>query len=96
MQTVALIYIGLMSVWTFIVMGYDKRQAKEKARRISEKSLWTLAILGGGIGAYFGMQTFRHKTRHTSFRIGFLMLAIIYAIIILFLLGVTIPTMTGA
>lgn len=96
MQTIALIYIGLMSVWTFISMGYDKSQAKKKASRISEKNLWALAILGGGIGAYFGMQTFRHKTRHTSFRIGFLMLAIMYAIIILYLLGVTIPTMTGA
>lgn len=96
MQTVALIYIGLMSMWTFISMGYDKHQAKKKAARISEKNLWTLAILGGGIGAYLGMQTFRHKTRHTSFRIGFLMLAIIYAILILFLLGVTIPTLTVA
>ena len=61
-----------MSVWAFITMGYDKRQAKRKGQRIPEKNLWTLALLGGGIGAYFGMQTFRHKTRHTSFRIGFL------------------------
>ena len=96
MQTVALIYIGVMSVWAFITMGYDKNQAKKKASRIPEKNLWTIAILGGGIGAYFGMQTFRHKTRHTSFRIGFLMLALIYAILMLYLLGVTIPTITVA
>lgn len=91
MQTVGLIYIGVMSVWAFFTMGYDKQQAKKKASRIPEKNLWTIAILGGGIGAYFGMQTFRHKTRHTSFRIGFLILALIYAVLILYLLGITIP-----
>lgn len=96
MQISALIYIGVMSVLAFITMGYDKHQAKKKASRIPEKNLWALAILGGGIGAYFGMQTFRHKTRHTSFRIGFLMLALIYAILILYFLGITVPTMTVA
>ena len=78
MQIVVLIWIAIMSVWAFLAMGYDKRQAKKKGQRIPEKNLWFLAILGGGIGAYFGMQIFRHKTRHTSFRIGFLMLAIAY------------------
>ena len=52
-----------MSVWAFTAMGYDKRQAKKKGQRIPEKNLWFLAILGGGIGAYFGMQMFRHKTQ---------------------------------
>ena len=91
MQTILLIWIGVMSIWAFFAMGYDKRQAKKKGSRIPEKNLWTLAILGGGIGAYLGMQTYRHKTRHTSFRIGFLMLAIIYGALILYLMGVSIP-----
>lgn len=94
METVALIYIGIMSAWAFIAMGYDKSQAKKKASRIPEKNLWTLAILGGGIGAYFGMQTFRHKTRHTSFRIGFLLLALLYAVLILYLVGFSITSMS--
>ncbi len=93
MQTTILGWIAIMSVWAFITMGYDKRQAKRKGQRIPEKNLWTLALLGGGIGAYFGMQIFRHKTRHTSFRIGFLLLAIAYGIGILYLLGVTLPGM---
>lgn len=91
MQTVGLIWIAVMSVWAFFAMGYDKRQAKNKASRIPEKNLWLLAIIGGGMGAYFGMQTFRHKTRHTSFRVGFLMLALAYGVIVLYLLGVTVP-----
>ena len=92
LQTTALIWIAFMSVWAFAAMGYDKRQAKKKGQRVPEKNLWFLAFLGGGIGAYFGMQMFRHKTRHTSFRIGFLMLAILTGVLILYLLGVTLPT----
>ena len=80
-----------MSIWAFAAMGYDKRQAKKKGQRIPERNLWLLALFGGGIGAYFGMQMFRHKTRHTSFRIGFLLVAIVYGIGILYLLGVNIP-----
>lgn len=91
MQEVGLIWIGVMSVWAFFAMGYDKRQAKMKARRVPEKNIWLLAILGGGIGAYFGMQVFRHKTRHTNFRLGFLVLAILYSFVVLYLFGITIP-----
>lgn len=91
MQTTLLIWIVIMSVWAFLAMGFDKRQAKKKKSRIPEKNLWALAIIGGGIGAYIGMQVFRHKTRKTSFRVGFLMLTLAYCIIILYLLGVAMP-----
>ena len=91
MQLILLIWIIFMSVCAFTAMGVDKRQAKQRGQRVPERNLWLLAIAGGGIGAYFGMQLFRHKTRHTAFRIGFLLLALVYAIVILFLLGFTLP-----
>lgn len=87
MQQVWVIWIGAMSIWAFAAMGYDKRQAKRKFRRVPEKNLWLLAAVGGGIGAYLGMQVFRHKTRHTNFRVGFLMLAIVYGALVLYLFG---------
>lgn len=91
MQEVGLIWIGLMTIWAFGAMGFDKRQARMKSRRIPEKTLWLLAIIGGGIGAYLGMQVFKHKTRRTNFRVGFLMLMIIYGALVLYLLGVNVP-----
>lgn len=94
MQEVILIWIGVMSLWAFTAMGYDKRQSKRKGARIPEKNLWLLALIGGGIGAYLGMQIFRHKTRHTSFRVGFLMLALAYAAFILYLFGVKVPNIS--
>lgn len=96
MQSVLISWIVFISIWAFAVMGYDKRQAKRKGQRVPEKTLWLLALVGGGIGAYVGMQMFRHKTRHTSFRIGFLLLAIAYGIGILYLLGVKLPGITEA
>lgn len=94
MQKTLLIWIAVMSIWAFVTMGFDKHQAGKKAARVPETSLWLLAFIGGGLGAYFGMQVFRHKTRHTSFRVGFLILALIYTFLILYLLGVEIPRMT--
>ncbi|WP_277585486.1 DUF1294 domain-containing protein [Psychrobacillus antarcticus] len=86
MTNVILIFILIMSIIAFFVMGYDKSQARIQGHRISEKTLWTLAVLGGGIGAYIGMQLFRHKTKHTNFRVGFLMVMILYAFLIFYLL----------
>ncbi|WP_342505405.1 DUF1294 domain-containing protein [Sporosarcina sp. FSL K6-2383] len=91
MQSIIISWIMFMSIWVFAAMGYDKRQAKKRGRRVPERNLWLLAILGGGIGAYLGMQMFRHKTRHTSFRIGFLLLAMVYGVGMLYLLGVRMP-----
>ncbi|VDG99557.1 Protein of uncharacterised function (DUF1294) [Lysinibacillus sphaericus] len=94
METLGIEWIVFLSIWAFITMGYDKRQAKRKKSRVSEKNLWLLAICGGGIGAYFGMQVFRHKTLHTNFRVGFLMLALIDVVIILYLAGLQMPVIT--
>ncbi|SIT84777.1 DUF1294 domain-containing protein [Edaphobacillus lindanitolerans] len=78
MENALIAWIGIMSVYGFILMGLDKRRAKRGEWRIPERTLWTVALFGGGIGCYLGMQTFRHKTRHTSFRLGFLILALLY------------------
>ncbi|TQR19834.1 DUF1294 domain-containing protein [Psychrobacillus vulpis] len=82
MTEIILFFIFIMSFIAFVVMGYDKSQAKKHGKRVRERTLWMLAIFGGGIGAYVGMQMFRHKTKHTNFRVGFLMLLVLYAFLI--------------
>jgi uncharacterized membrane protein YsdA (DUF1294 family) len=69
-------FIIVMSIFAFILMRMDKNKAIRRKHRISEKTLWIVAIFGGGIGAYFGMMMFRHKTKHLNFRIGFTLLAV--------------------
>ncbi len=67
----------LASLVAFAAMGIDKAKARKKKYRISEAALWTLAWIGGAPGAVCGMFIFRHKTRHTNFRIGLPMLALL-------------------
>lgn len=58
-------------------MGSDKNRAIKHLYRISEKKLWMIAILFGAIGMYAGMLSFRHKTKHTSFKYGLPILSIL-------------------
>ena len=65
------IYLLLVNLWAFALMGIDKRRAKKDAWRVKEKTLFLPVLLGGGVGGILGMKTFRHKTKHWYFRFGF-------------------------
>ena len=71
-----------MNILAFVTMGVDKKRARQHQYRISEKRLWTLAVIGGGTGAFIGMIQFRHKTKHPTFRIGFSVLMIIQLVLL--------------
>ena len=65
-----MIYIVIINLIGFLVMGIDKAKAKQKAWRIPEKTLFGLALAGGGLGVWLGMNSFRHKTKHWYFKYG--------------------------
>lgn len=67
---IGLAYLVVMDVIGFAVFGYDKRCAIKRRWRVSEKTLFLTALLGGSVGSYVGMFVFRHKTLHWKFRIG--------------------------
>ena len=75
-------YIALMSVVLLVMMKTDKERARRNQYRISERALWIAALLGGAIGGVLGMQLFRHKTKHITFRLGFPILALLDAVIV--------------
>ena len=67
-----LIFINLAA---FLAFGFDKWKAKRRekhpgGRRVPERTLFLLALLGGSAGALLGMRVWRHKTLHKSFRLG--------------------------
>lgn len=76
MNTNLLVYCIVMNLAAFGAMGWDKHLARSGGRRIPEKTLLSLALLGGGIGAWFGMKQFRHKTKHALFAYGLPVIAI--------------------
>lgn len=73
---------GLLACWlvfinviTFLAFGLDKWKAKrkeknEKVRRIPEKNLFLMTVVGGSVGALLGMKVFHHKTLHKAFQFG--------------------------
>lgn len=63
-------YLCIVNVLGFLMMGIDKWKARHKRWRISEKTLFFGAILGGSLGAWAGMYVFHHKTRHWYFVMG--------------------------
>lgn len=70
-------YLAAVNILLCALMGTDKLLAKLQKRRIPEKALFALAILGGALGGTVGMYSFHHKTLHRSFAIGFPLLTII-------------------
>lgn len=70
MQTVFLIYyLLIINVLAFVLYGVDKRRAIQNKYRIRESILLWMARLGGGVGSWLGIKSFRHKTKHTKFMI---------------------------
>ena len=67
---IIIIYILAINLITFLTMYIDKKKAKWGKWRIKESTLFTLVLLGGGIGGIAGMYTFRHKTKKLKFVVG--------------------------
>jgi len=73
----------IMNIAGLVIMWEDKRRAKKHEFRISERTLWLVALFGGAVGTTAGMQLYRHKTKHTSFKIGFPVLAVIELVLLI-------------
>jgi uncharacterized membrane protein YsdA (DUF1294 family) len=63
-------YLLIINLVAFVCYGVDKLMAKRNAPRVSELALLLLALAGGSVGAWIGMQVWRHKTKHAKFRFG--------------------------
>ncbi len=63
------VYLIVMNVIAFIIYGADKAKARRGLWRVSERTLLTLAALGGAGGAWLAMHVFRHKTKHRKFTV---------------------------
>ena len=66
-----ILYVLLINCLGFGAMALDKFKAERARWRIPEKTLFTITLLGGGIGTIAGMYLFRHKTKKLYFTIGF-------------------------
>ena len=67
---ILLVYLFAVNLAGFAMMGIDKKKAENGKWRIPEKSLFFVAMIGGSAGSAAGMKYFRHKTKHTKFKVG--------------------------
>ncbi|MGY3749414.1 DUF1294 domain-containing protein [Vagococcus acidifermentans] len=66
-------YLLLVNGYVFIMMLYDKRQARKGSWRVQEGSLLFLSVLGGGFGGLVASRLARHKTKKVKFLICFML-----------------------
>lgn len=57
----------LVNLWTFLRFRDDKHRAVSGKRRVPERQLLWLALIGGTPAALLARQRFRHKTRKQPF-----------------------------
>ena len=80
------LYLTIVDLAGFFIMGIDKLRARKRAFRIPESTLFVIALMGGSLGTTIGMHLFHHKTRHWYFLYGmpailFLQIAIVALLI---------------
>lgn len=65
-----ILVLSAMNGLTWGVYRYDKAQARRRGRRVPERTLLTLAALGGLVGAFVGV--YGHRQRHKAHKPSFL------------------------
>ncbi|MCD8363901.1 MAG: DUF1294 domain-containing protein [Lachnospiraceae bacterium] len=81
MQYFIIIYLIIVNIVGFALMGIDKRKARKHLWRIPEKTLFLASIIGGSVGTLLGMYVFHHKTKHWYFVVGMPLILIVHIIL---------------
>lgn len=81
------IYLLIVNALGFYMMWSDKRKAIKDAWRTPERNFFIVALIGGSIGCWAGMQTFRHKTKHIKFTVGIPMILLLQIMAVLWITG---------
>lgn len=82
---IAIAYLGMVAVTSlasFAAYGLDKRRAATGGRRVPERTLHLLALLGGWPGAILAQRRFRHKTTKVPFRIAFWAVVVLHVVLV--------------
>lgn len=78
------IYILLINVIGFGTMWYDKIMARtgKYKYRVAESRIFLIALAGGAIGIFIGMELFKHKTKKLKFTLFIPVIIIVQLVLI--------------
>ena len=85
LEKLMVIYLVIINAITFFVYGIDKWKAKRSKWRISEATLLGLAVIGGSVGAFLGMEVWHHKTMHKKFLYGVPIIILLQIVMIIWI-----------
>lgn len=88
MSVVVAVYLVAANLAGWGAFAWDKLRARDGLWRVPERTLLTIAAIGGSPGAILAMRTLRHKTRKQPFGTW---MRVIVAIQVLALVGLGIP-----
>lgn len=81
---IVILWVGALSLISFLVTVYDKWAAKHNPRhRTRENTLLFLSLIGGSVAMFATMLTIRHKTKHLKFMLGIPAIMILQAAAVL-------------
>jgi len=63
-------YIAIVSIIAIIMTVHDKSAAQRGSRRVSERALLFVSVIGGSVAMLAIMRIIRHKTKHMKFMVG--------------------------
>ena len=66
---IAALVLLALNLFSFALMGWDKRCARKGKWRVPEKILFLAAGCFGALGGVLGMYVYRHKTKHWRLRL---------------------------
>ena len=81
-------YAITINLAAYMAFARDKHYAQKGMWRIPERTLLTLAAVGGTVGIIVGQQVLRHKTRKEPFRtylLAFVAIQVIVVVVLCFL-----------
>ena len=78
----AAVYLGVLNLATFLVFGWDKRVAAARHPRVPQRTLLTLAALGGSPAALLARPVFRHKTRKQPFSAWLVLIVFVQVVVV--------------
>ena len=77
------VWLGLASVWAFLLFAFDKwRAGRSGSRRVAESTLCLVSALGGWPGGLLGIVCFRHKSSKPTFLFKFAIAFVVWGALV--------------